>query len=84
MNKKAVALISGGLDSVLAAKVVMEQGFDVTGLYFTSAFSKTYGQERETHAASSRKRSASISASRIWARIILISFGLPCTATART
>lgn len=51
MNKKAVALISGGLDSVLAAKVVMEQGFDVAGLYFTSPFSKTYGQEQETHAA---------------------------------
>jgi len=50
-RRKAVALISGGLDSVLAAKVVMEQGFDVLGLYFTSAFSKSYGQERDTHAA---------------------------------
>jgi tRNA-specific 2-thiouridylase len=48
---KAVALISGGLDSVLAAKVVMEQGFDVTGLYFTSAFSKSYGREHDTYAA---------------------------------
>lgn len=51
MNRKAVALISGGLDSVLAAKVVMEQGFDIIGLYCTSAFSKSYGQEQETHAA---------------------------------
>jgi tRNA-specific 2-thiouridylase len=48
---KAVALISGGLDSVLAAKVVMEQGFDIIGLYFTSAFNKTYGNEHTTHAA---------------------------------
>lgn len=48
---QAVALISGGLDSVLAAKVVMEQGFDVIGLYFTSAFSKSFGNEHETHAA---------------------------------
>ncbi|HEY6010718.1 MAG TPA: hypothetical protein VIX18_04530 [Nitrospirota bacterium] len=48
---KAVALISGGLDSVLAAKVVMELGFEVVGLYFTSAFSKSYGSEHETHAA---------------------------------
>jgi tRNA-uridine 2-sulfurtransferase len=48
---KTVALISGGLDSVLAAKVIMEQGFDVLGLYFTSAFSKNYGKERDTHAA---------------------------------
>ncbi len=51
MRKTAVALISGGLDSILAAKVVMEQGFHVTGLYFTSAFSKSYGQESGTHAA---------------------------------
>jgi tRNA-specific 2-thiouridylase len=48
---KAVALISGGLDSVLAAKVIIGQGFDVIGLYFTSAFCKSYGNEHETHAA---------------------------------
>jgi len=48
---KAVALISGGLDSVLAAKVVMGQGFEVIGLYFTSAFCKSYGNEHETYAA---------------------------------
>jgi tRNA-uridine 2-sulfurtransferase len=47
----AVALISGGLDSVLAAKIVMEQGFSVTGLYYTSAFCKNYGNEHESHAA---------------------------------
>lgn len=29
----------------------MEQGFDVLGLYCTSAFSKSYGREQETHAA---------------------------------
>ncbi len=51
VSRKAVALISGGLDSVLAAKVVREQGFDVLGLYFTSAFSKSYGREHDTHAA---------------------------------
>jgi len=51
LNRKAVALISGGLDSVLAAKVVMDQGFDITGLYCTSAFAKSYGREQETHAA---------------------------------
>lgn len=49
--KKAVALISGGLDSVLAAKIVMEQGFEITGLYCTSPFLKSYGREEETHAA---------------------------------
>lgn len=51
MSKKAVALISGGLDSVLAARVVMEQGFTVTGLYFSSAFSKSFGNEEATPAA---------------------------------
>jgi tRNA-specific 2-thiouridylase len=51
VTRKAVALISGGLDSVLAAKVIMEQGFDVRGLYFTSAFSKSYGREHDTYAA---------------------------------
>ena len=50
-NKGAIALISGGLDSILAAKLVMEQGFDIIGLYCTSAFSKSYGNEGQTHAA---------------------------------
>ncbi|HTP04672.1 MAG TPA: hypothetical protein VMM54_05920 [Nitrospirota bacterium] len=51
MDRKAVALISGGLDSILAARLVMEQGYNITGLYFTSAFSKSYGNEHDTHAA---------------------------------
>jgi tRNA-specific 2-thiouridylase len=51
LKRKAVALISGGLDSILAAKIVMEQGFDIIGLYCTSPFSKSYGREQETHAA---------------------------------
>jgi tRNA-uridine 2-sulfurtransferase len=51
VRKKTVALISGGLDSILAARVMMEQGYDIVGLYFTSAFSKSFGKEQETHAA---------------------------------
>jgi len=35
---KAVALISGGLDSMLAAKVVMEQGVAVEGINFFTGF----------------------------------------------
>jgi len=35
---KAVALISGGLDSLLAAKAVMEQGVDVEGINFFTGF----------------------------------------------
>ncbi|MGZ8916401.1 MAG: tRNA (5-methylaminomethyl-2-thiouridylate)-methyltransferase [Methylobacter sp.] len=40
MNKqrKAVALISGGLDSMLAAKTVMEQGIHVEGINFFTGF----------------------------------------------
>ncbi|MFA5073761.1 MAG: hypothetical protein WC539_07685 [Nitrospirota bacterium] len=48
---KTVALISGGLDSILAAKVIMEQGFDVIGLYCSSPFFKSYGNELQTDAA---------------------------------
>src|SRR4030042_7050914 len=35
---KALALISGGLDSALAAKLVKEQGIEVVGLKFSMPF----------------------------------------------
>ncbi len=38
---KAVALFSGGLDSILAVRVVQEQGVEVEGLHFTSIFCRT-------------------------------------------
>ena len=37
-NRRAVALFSGGLDSILAAKLIQEQGLDVIGLHFVSPF----------------------------------------------
>ena len=37
-KRKAVALISGGLDSMLAAKVIQEQGIHVEGLNFYTGF----------------------------------------------
>ena len=37
-KRKAVALISGGLDSLLAARVVMEQGVHVEGINFYTGF----------------------------------------------
>jgi tRNA U34 2-thiouridine synthase MnmA/TrmU len=37
-KRKAVALISGGLDSLLAARVVMEQGVHVEGINFFTGF----------------------------------------------
>ncbi|MBL7072912.1 MAG: tRNA 4-thiouridine(8) synthase ThiI [Candidatus Omnitrophica bacterium] len=38
MKKKAIALVSGGLDSLLAAKVIMEQGIPVEGVVFLMQF----------------------------------------------
>jgi tRNA U34 2-thiouridine synthase MnmA/TrmU len=40
---KAIALISGGLDSQLAAKLIKEQGVEMTGLHFTSLFQPKEG-----------------------------------------
>lgn len=37
-QRKAVALISGGLDSLLAAKVIMDQGVQVEGINFYTGF----------------------------------------------
>ncbi len=39
LNRKAVALLSGGLDSALAIYLVKRQGIEVTALHFTSFFS---------------------------------------------
>ena len=49
-QKKAVALISGGLDSMLAAKAIMNQGIHVEGINFFTGFCV----EGHTHAI--RKR----------------------------
>ncbi len=38
MNKKALALLSGGLDSILAAKLVLEQGIEVEAINFLTIF----------------------------------------------
>ena len=36
MNKKAIVLFSGGLDSILAAKLMLEQGVDVVAVNFSA------------------------------------------------
>ena len=38
-NIKAVALLSGGLDSILAIKVLLDQNVEIIGLHFTPPFS---------------------------------------------
>ena len=40
MRIKALALISGGLDSLLAAKLIQDQGIEVIGLHFNIPFCK--------------------------------------------
>lgn len=49
---KAIALISGGLDSMLSAKIVMDQGVEVHGVNFYTGFCV----EGHTHAIRTRKR----------------------------
>lgn len=50
--RKAVALISGGLDSLLAARLMLDQGIHVEGLNFYTGFCV----EGHTHAIRERRR----------------------------
>ena len=38
MYRKAIALLSGGLDSSLAVKLMIDQGIEVVAINFTSPF----------------------------------------------
>ena len=53
MNRKpkAIALMSGGLDSTLAAKVVRDQGVEVIGLHLLSPFGCREDVEKSANAA---------------------------------
>jgi len=48
LKTKAIALFSGGLDSILAFKVIAEQGIDVRGITFSTPF---FGSEKARAAA---------------------------------
>ena len=52
MTRKAVALISGGLDSLLAARLIQQQGIEVEGINFFTGFCV----EGHTHAIRNHDR----------------------------
>ena len=60
--KKAVALISGGLDSLLAAKVIQEEGVHVEGINFFTGFCV----EGHTHAIRKKKQDKQIRNNALW------------------
>ncbi len=48
---RAMGLISGGLDSILAARLIREQGIEVIGVAFTTPFFGSHGAEQAAQAA---------------------------------
>ncbi len=60
--KKAVALISGGLDSMLAAKLIIDQGIHVEGLNFYTGFCV----EGHTHAIRQHDKSKKKRNNALW------------------
>ncbi len=50
MNKCAISLISGGLDSAVGTKLIIDQGIKVVGLYFSSLFMSKRDRERGVQA----------------------------------
>lgn len=62
-SRKAVALISGGLDSMLAARVMLAQGIHVEGINFFTGFCV----EGHTHAIRARDRARPKRNNALWA-----------------
>ncbi|MFQ5642069.1 MAG: tRNA (5-methylaminomethyl-2-thiouridylate)-methyltransferase [Thiogranum sp.] len=61
--RKALALVSGGLDSLLAAKVIQEQGIHVEGINFYTGFCV----EGHTHAIRKKDRARPKRNNALWA-----------------
>jgi tRNA U34 2-thiouridine synthase MnmA/TrmU len=61
-QKKAVSLISGGLDSMLATKVILEQGIHVEGLNFFTGFCV----EGHTHAIRNKDKTKKKRNNALW------------------
>jgi tRNA-uridine 2-sulfurtransferase len=53
MNRKALSLLSGGLDSILATRLILEQGIEVVGLHFVSSFCDSKRKDRDNVVARS-------------------------------
>ena len=53
---KAIALMSGGLDSILACRLILEQGIEVEGAHFTTVF---YGDADYEQASGAAQKAAS-------------------------
>jgi tRNA-specific 2-thiouridylase len=62
MTKKAVALISGGLDSLLAARLIQDQGVEVEGINFYTGFCV----EGHTHAIRKQDRNKTKRNNALW------------------
>lgn len=62
IKRKAIALISGGLDSMLAAKVILEQGIHVEGINFYTGFCV----EGHTHAIRKQGRARAKRNNALW------------------
>ena len=62
-TRKAVALISGGLDSMLAARTMLEQGIHVEGINFFTGFCV----EGHTHAIRAKDRARPKRNNALWA-----------------
>ena len=56
MKRSAVALLSGGLDSMLAVKMMVEQGIELTAVHFTSPFCNC--SSRKTGCGNQARRAA--------------------------
>ncbi|HRZ13880.1 MAG TPA: hypothetical protein P5110_00025 [Candidatus Omnitrophota bacterium] len=60
MAIKALALISGGLDSILAARIVKDAGIETVGVYFRIPFSVRKRKGKTTHEEYARQLAATI------------------------
>ncbi len=60
--RRAVALISGGLDSLLAARLMLDQGIHVEGINFYTGFCV----EGHTHAIRERRRTKPLRNNALW------------------